>query len=223
MCNGLNRFPLGLKSLCFVNYVKMQRAVLLQKSFCSGSGCFNFYHIRTITTHYETLGVQQNATAKEIKESYLRKCKEYHPDKHEGNKRMHEKFVKLNAAYQTLSDPSKKSVYDMQLKGPLHTQYSQPSSNNFYNSPFYRSSHESNFHPGSPEFYKRHYESLRQHRNQSPGSSNTPPIRPKSIVRFIIAASVFIYVSTFYVMVKRHQVYKQHNLHYIRQNLVRDS
>ena len=63
--------------------------------------------------HYETLGISRNATKKEIKAAYISKCKEFHPDKHPNNPKMHKKFVDITAAYEVLSSKSKKNEYDM--------------------------------------------------------------------------------------------------------------
>lgn len=67
--------------------------------------------------HYLVLGLKKDATEKEIKRSYLEKCKEYHPDKHFGDKSMQKKFVEVNEAYQVLSDSAKRSEYDARLFG----------------------------------------------------------------------------------------------------------
>lgn len=67
--------------------------------------------------HYTVLGLKRGASEKEIKRSYLQKCKEYHPDKHFGDKNMQKKFVEVNEAYQVLSDSTKRSEYDARLFG----------------------------------------------------------------------------------------------------------
>jgi len=66
---------------------------------------------------YEVLGVPQNATAEEIKKSYRRLAREWHPDNNslpEATRRMAE----INAAYEVLSDPVKRRVYDVELRQP---------------------------------------------------------------------------------------------------------
>ncbi|MEO9967678.1 MAG: J domain-containing protein [Reichenbachiella sp.] len=67
----------------------------------------NYYHI---------LGVASNATASEIKSAYKTKAISCHPDKHQGDKQMEELFKQVNEAYQTLSNPYKRSNFDMMLK-----------------------------------------------------------------------------------------------------------
>ena len=63
--------------------------------------------------YYETLGISKSATADEIKKAYRKQALEWHPDKHTGDKLKAEaKFKEINEAYQVLSNPSKKQVYD---------------------------------------------------------------------------------------------------------------
>ncbi|EGC39406.1 hypothetical protein DICPUDRAFT_45198 [Dictyostelium purpureum] len=59
---------------------------------------------------YEFMGVAHTASNEEIKKSYRKLAKEYHPDKNPGSD---EKFKELNAVYEILSDPQKKRTYDM--------------------------------------------------------------------------------------------------------------
>lgn len=58
---------------------------------------------------YEILGVGKNASDDEIKKAYRKLAHKYHPDKAGGDA---EKFKEINAAYQVLSDKSKRSQYD---------------------------------------------------------------------------------------------------------------
>lgn len=61
---------------------------------------------------YNVLGVDRNATEDEIKKSYRKKAMEYHPDKNPGDTEAENKFKEISSAYETLSDPDKKSNYD---------------------------------------------------------------------------------------------------------------
>ncbi len=60
---------------------------------------------------YETLDVSESASADEIKKSYRRLARKYHPDINKSPE-AEEKFKEINAAYEILSDKDKKRQYD---------------------------------------------------------------------------------------------------------------
>lgn len=69
-------------------------------------------------THYEILGVPRTASAMEISKAYRLLVVKYHPDRHQENvleELAQEKLKQLNAAYDVLSDPGRRSTYDTQL------------------------------------------------------------------------------------------------------------
>ena len=59
--------------------------------------------------YYKILELNKNARIDEIKKSYRKLALKYHPDKNNGEEK---KFKELTEAYETLSDPQKKHVYD---------------------------------------------------------------------------------------------------------------
>lgn len=61
--------------------------------------------------YYQILGVSKNATIDEIKKAYRRLALEHHPDRG-GGKEAEIKFKEANEAYQILSDPEKRQMYD---------------------------------------------------------------------------------------------------------------
>jgi molecular chaperone DnaJ len=61
---------------------------------------------------YKALGVDKKASAEDIKKSYRKLARKYHPDVNPGDKQAEEKFKELSVAYDILSDPGKKAEYD---------------------------------------------------------------------------------------------------------------
>jgi curved DNA-binding protein len=62
--------------------------------------------------YYSTLGVAKTATAKEIKGSYRKLARKFHPDVNPGDKVAESKFKEINEAYEVLGDPDKRKKYD---------------------------------------------------------------------------------------------------------------
>ena len=63
--------------------------------------------------YYEVLGVSKTATDDELKKAYRKLAKQYHPDANPNNKEEAEKkFKEINEAYETLSNPQKRKMYD---------------------------------------------------------------------------------------------------------------
>jgi len=62
--------------------------------------------------YYATLGVSRNSKAEEIRKAYRRLARKHHPDLNPGDKAAEEKFKQIQEAYDVLSDPKKKQMYD---------------------------------------------------------------------------------------------------------------
>jgi curved DNA-binding protein len=62
--------------------------------------------------YYETLQVPRSATADEIKKSYRKLARKYHPDVNPSDKEAAEKFREVQEAYEVLSDDEKRKRYD---------------------------------------------------------------------------------------------------------------
>jgi molecular chaperone DnaJ len=78
--------------------------------------CFRLYalpysHLMA-SDPYAILGLSRDASEQDIKQAYRKMSKEWHPDKHKGEKAAEEKFKEINKAYELLSDPQKRKMYD---------------------------------------------------------------------------------------------------------------
>ena len=62
--------------------------------------------------YYDVLGVSKDASEKEIKSAFRKKAKQFHPDLNKDNPEAEAKFKEAQEAYETLSDESKRRMYD---------------------------------------------------------------------------------------------------------------
>jgi len=60
--------------------------------------------------YYKILEIEKDTSEEDIKKAYRKLALRYHPDKESGNT---EKFQEIQKAYETLSDPEKKRIYDL--------------------------------------------------------------------------------------------------------------
>jgi molecular chaperone DnaJ len=61
---------------------------------------------------YKILGIKRDAKPEEIKKAYRRLARKYHPDVNPGDKAAEERFKQMSEAFDVLSDPKKRTVYD---------------------------------------------------------------------------------------------------------------
>ena len=62
--------------------------------------------------YYEVLGIGKTADDGTIKKAYRKLAKKYHPDTNPGSQEAEKKFKEVTEAYEVLSDPEKRKIYD---------------------------------------------------------------------------------------------------------------
>ena len=62
--------------------------------------------------HYETLGVAKGASPEEIKAAFRKLASTHHPDRNPDDPKAGTRFKEVNSAYQVLSDPQRRAMYD---------------------------------------------------------------------------------------------------------------
>ncbi len=62
--------------------------------------------------YYKVLGVAKTASAAEIKQSYRKLARKYHPDANKGDSKSEERFKEISEAYNVLSDEKRRKEYD---------------------------------------------------------------------------------------------------------------
>jgi DnaJ-class molecular chaperone len=127
--------------------------------------------------YYKILGITKQSTDKEIKASYYKLAKQFHPDVNQG--KTNEKFKEMSAAYDILSDPVKRREYDASRS--LNSffsgkQYSSSShntnSNNTYQNTNYRT-YDDPF-KNMNDFFKNFYQKNQQQQNYKSNFNDKP-------------------------------------------------
>lgn len=62
--------------------------------------------------YYNILGIDKSASETDIKQAYRKLSKEWHPDKHKGDKAAESKFKEINEAYEVIGNPKRRKQYD---------------------------------------------------------------------------------------------------------------
>ncbi|MGB3200879.1 MAG: J domain-containing protein [Nodosilinea sp.] len=84
--------------------------------------------------YYAVLGVSRTASADDIKRSFRKLARQYHPDVNPGDSTAEAKFKEVSEAYEVLSDPDKRKKYDQY--GQYWQQASRAGAGSSYGSPF---------------------------------------------------------------------------------------
>lgn len=118
-------------------------------------------------THYEVMGLPTDATPEQIKKRFRELARTYHPDLNPGKPEFHAILRRINQAYDTLNDPTRRASYDLNLADEARR---RRQSGNAYGSP----SAASRPGPASPTSGPR---------SAPPGAAREPRSRPENDAR----------------------------------------
>jgi len=70
-----------------------------------------------VKNYYDVLQVRKDASSEEIKKSYRRLARQYHPDLNNGDNKAEEKFKEIGEAYAILIEEESRKKYDLKFFG----------------------------------------------------------------------------------------------------------
>ena len=104
--------------------------------------------------YYKILKISRNANIDEVKKSYRKLAKQWHPDKNQGNKKAEDKFKEISEAYDVLSDSVKRKKFDdfLYVSSRKQTTYSYRKAKDFS-----QEEYETEFSDFFKQFFKKEY------------------------------------------------------------------
>lgn len=88
-----------------------------------------------MTSYYDILGVPSSASEHDIKKAYRAQAMQWHPDRNNNSVESQKKFQQINEAYEHLSNPEKRRLYDFEQQNP-HNRGGFPGGPGFAGHPF---------------------------------------------------------------------------------------
>jgi DnaJ-class molecular chaperone len=85
-----------------------------------------------VRCYYDVLEISREASFRDIKKSYRKLVFKYHPDRHNDSEFYKEKIQEVNAAYECLSDASKRKVYDQRFSSTSSSSFTPPKAPDIY-------------------------------------------------------------------------------------------
>jgi len=159
-------------------------------------------------TLYEVLDVSEKATLGEIRDAFLTKSKELHPDMNPHKPELHESFVQINNAYSVLSDATQRLEYDLKLREkPIHVTQSSGGSP-FGSVPQHRQSPKSYYYEKATN--NSNYRQTRPN-DFATGSVVNSAQRQKSNKMIMMGAIAFMLIGAtvqYFFIRSRHNVYR---------------
>lgn len=142
------------------NELRMYYKVIFLNARCSYQVPFFRYKC-----HYSSLGLDSNASSKDIKSAYYKLSLKHHPDKNDGSPESVEKFRKIAEAYEVLGNPEKKKVYDRDFhtKSDYYANNSQRDGYDPRTGYYYRTDRQSSRARAGRDQYYNYDEHIRQH------------------------------------------------------------
>ena len=66
-----------------------------------------------MTSYYDILGISKSASEKDVQQAFRRLARRFHPDLNPGDMEAESKFKRINEAYEVLSNPKSRRMYNM--------------------------------------------------------------------------------------------------------------
>ncbi|CAM8998032.1 unnamed protein product [Rhodiola kirilowii] len=110
-----------------VSFRLSPRPISVRASACSaGASAVADVEAKSDLSFYELLGIPESGSLVEIKQAYKQLARKYHPDVSPPDqvKEYTQRFIMVQEAYETLSDPRRRAMYDRDMARGIHLAFS---------------------------------------------------------------------------------------------------